>query len=121
MSVPSHPVFAFSVVGVPFALYSVHRTGYDFGQLVDVRLLHTAHAWPVVLLTGVLVCTSALHTRGSRHFSLLVSLLATAAFLGGQCLTEFPLDYKLWIYIVAPTFVWCSLFSLPIAILLPMV
>ncbi|GEM_PF-4381201 len=117
MKFASHPLVAFSVVGAPFVLYSIYRTGFDLGQLVDNRLLVTVYVWPIVLLTSVLVGMMDLHRRGYRLLPFLISFLAAGVFVGVQFLAEFPFDYKLGIYIVAPTFVWCSLFALSFALL----
>ena len=115
MNVAFHPILAFSVVGLPLVLYSVLRTGYSFDHLVDVRLLKTLYAFPIGLLACMLVGVTVLYTKGNRRLPPAVALVSAVVFICSQFFVEFPLDYKLWIYIVAPTFVWCVLCSLPFA------
>jgi len=114
-----HPVFAFSLASTPFVVYSIRRTGYEFAHLTDIRLLGSVYVWPVILLTGLLLTASALYLRGKSHcVPTLISLAATAVFIGYQFFSDASLDYKLWIYIVAPSLVWCWVFSFPLAILM---
>lgn len=107
-------MLAFAVVSTPFVLYSIHRSGYEFAHLLDIRLLCS---WPAIILVGVLIATSGFHNRDTKSRApMFLCLSATAMFIGSQFLSEYPFDYKLWIYFVAPMFAVCFLFCLPIAI-----
>jgi predicted permease len=113
-----NPLRAAALVAAPFVLYSIDRTGGDFAHLVDVRLLSSIYAVPICFLVGMFVTSCALHQTGKSRQSLILFVFATSAFLGGQLFTEYPYDYKLWIYIVTPSFVWAFLFALPVVLLM---
>ena len=101
-----HPLSILAIAALPVVLYSVWRTGYEVTQLFDTRLLGTHYLWSVLLLSSAVgLCCLFYRKREQRIFSLL-SGFAVVGFLALQALEEYPADYKLWIYIVAPTFTW---------------
>ncbi len=101
-----HPLSVFAFAAAPFVSYSIWRTGYGVTQLFEVRLFCTHYAWEVALLTSVVVaCCFCYRKREKKIFSV-VSAAAIGAFLALQSAEDYPTDYKLWIYIVAPIFVW---------------
>ncbi|SRR5436309_16015401 len=101
-----HPLSVLAFAALPFVLYSVWRTGYGVAQLFDVRLLGTRYVWEVVLLTSaVVVCCFRYRKKEKKIFSVATGT-AIGAFLALQAAEEYPADYKLWIYIVAPIFAW---------------
>jgi hypothetical protein len=112
-----NPLLAAAFVAAPFVLYSIRRTGGDFAHLVDARLLSSTYAVPICLLVGMLVTSCALHQTGKCRQSLVLIVFALSAFFGAQFFTEYPYDYKLWIYIVAPSFVWALLLAFPMVLL----
>lgn len=113
-----NPLRAAALVAAPFVSYSIHRTGGDFVHLVDVRLLSSIYAVPICFLVGMFVTSCALHQTGKSRQSLILVVSAIGSFFGGQFFTEHPYDYKLWIYIVAPSFVWAFLFAFPVVLLM---
>ena len=113
-----NPLRAAALVAAPFVSYSIHRTGGDFAHLVDAHLLSSMYAVPIYFLVGMLVTSCALHQTGKSRQSLVLIVFALSAFLGAQFFTEHPYDYKVWIYIVAPSFVWALLFAFSVVLLM---
>jgi hypothetical protein len=101
-----HPLCILAVVAAPFVLYSIWRTGYSFGQLFEVRLFGTHYVSEVVLLTSTVVACGFCYRKEEKKIFSAVSAASVAVFLARQMAEEYPADYKLWIYIVAPIFVW---------------
>jgi hypothetical protein len=111
-------VLGFVAVCFPVIAISIHRTGYEFRHLVDLRLLthYPTGALVVALSTGLLCIASILLPKLALFLTGIgvgVALLATALF------DKYPTDYKTWTYIVAPaaaqTAIASTLFVLIIA------
>ena len=105
-----HPLYILAIVAFPFVVYSWGRAG-GFAHLFEVRLFGTRYVWEVVLLTSLIVVCCILYRRKEKRIFSFASIAVISAFLAFQSLEEYPADYKLWIYIVAPVFTWSLLFS----------
>jgi uncharacterized protein (DUF934 family) len=105
-----HPLCILAIIAFPFVVYSQGRGG-GFAHLFEVRLFGTHYLWEVVLLTSVIVFCGICYRRKEKKVFSFASIAAIGAFLALQSLEEYPTDYKLWIYIVAPVFTWSLVFS----------
>jgi hypothetical protein len=101
-----HPLSILAIAALPFVLYSVWRTGYEVAQLFDTRLLGTRYLWPILLLSSAVGLCCFFYRKTERTVFSFYTGVAVVGFLAAQVLEEYPGDYKLWIYIVAPSFTW---------------
>lgn len=104
-----HPLCILAIAAFPFVVYSWDRAG-GFAHLFDVRLFGTRYAWEAMLLTSLIVVCCILYRRNEKIISSFATIAVISAFLTCQALEEYPADYKLWVYIVAPVFTWSLLF-----------
>ena len=114
-----HPLCILAAVAAPFVLYSIRRTGYEMGHLFDVRLLGTRYVFEVVVLTLTVVGCCICYRKKERKIFSMVSACAIGAFLALQATEEYPADYKLWIYIVAPIFTWSIVIASGLLLAIP--
>src|SRR2546425_5454269 len=101
-----HPLCILAVAALPVVLYSIWRTGYEVTQLFDARLFGSRYFWPILLLSSAVGACCFFYRKTERRIFSLFSGLAVIGFLALQALEEYPTDYKLWVYVVAPTFTW---------------
>ena len=71
-----------------------------------MRLFGTHDVSEVVLLTSAVVACGFCYRKDEKKIFSAVSAATVSSFLVRQLTEEYPSDYKLWIYIVAPIFVW---------------
>jgi len=113
-----HPLTILVAAAFPFVLYSTWRTGYQVTHLFDVRLFSTRYIWEALLLTSVVLACCVCYRRDARKILSFVALAAIGAFLAFQSAEEYPADYKLWVYVVAPIFAWSITFSSAIMVMM---
>jgi hypothetical protein len=114
-----HPFYILVAVAAPFVLYSIWRTGYGIDHLFDVRLVETRYAFETGLLTlAVVICCFCYRKKEKKIFSIAITCVI-GAFLALQATEDYPTDYKLWIYIVAPIFTWSIVIASGLLIVLP--
>ena len=106
-----HPLSILALGASPFVCYSFWRTGYSVGQLFEMRLFRTRYVYELAFLAlAIGACCVGFEKRGKGVFGLAAGL-AIVAFLALQAGDDYPSDYKLWIYVVAPIFVWSLLLT----------
>ena len=106
-----HPLSILSLATLPFVLYSVRRSGYELWQFISPPLSASLHVCAGVALAVVVVICAFRYQKTQRKVFSAATAVAVATFLALQATEEYPLDYKLWIYIVAPVLAWAVLLS----------
>ena len=106
MKKPLHPLCVLAFVALPFIAYSVWRTGYSFSQLLDAHLLGTRYVWEVALLTSAVVTCCFRYEKKKKNIYSVASVVAVCAFFALQSAEDYPSDFKLWIFVVAPILTW---------------
>ena len=106
-----HPLSILALAALPFVLYSVRRSGYDLWQFISPPLALSRQVCAAVALGVVVGICASRYQKTQRGIFRVVTAIAIAVFLGLQATEEYPWDYKLWIYIVAPLFAWAVLLA----------
>ena len=101
-------LIGFAAVALPFVAYSIYRTGYEVQQLLEVRVITLAFAAFTVATVAVLF---VIQRRCQPLHSAFGGVVAAAVFAASHATQPYPLDYKLWIYLVAPRLVFAALLA----------
>ena len=99
-------LIGFTAVAAPFLAYSIYRAGYSLRQLIELRALSVASILLILISVAALIVAQRRLQPVRATFA---GAFVAAAFAACHTALAYPLDYKLWIYVVAPRFVFATL------------
>ena len=98
-------LIGFAAVAVPFVAYSIYRTGYELLHLIELRALTLSSVVLIAISVAMLVIAQRLWQPILAGFA---GAFVAVAFAACHIALVSPFDYKLWIYVVAPRFLFAT-------------